>query len=168
MGTGVYAVAGTTPDPGHPLSQLQPCSDEESLITQNGVWTCVAPSSIPSGAVMAFNLANCPSGWSEYTSARGRVIVGLEPNDGDFDSREKTGGEKTHTLTIAEMPAHNHYEFGGRCTSGCDGHYGAYSGNPVHYLWTPAQQRAVTSSSGGSQPHNNLQPYIALLYCQKN
>ena len=33
--TGVYAVLGTTPDPGHPVSQLQPCSDGEILKITN-------------------------------------------------------------------------------------------------------------------------------------
>lgn len=32
----------------------------------------------PSGAVMAFNLASCPSGWSEYLAARGRFIRGID------------------------------------------------------------------------------------------
>lgn len=30
----------------------------------------------PSGAVMAFNLASCPTGWSEYTAGQGRAIIG--------------------------------------------------------------------------------------------
>jgi hypothetical protein len=32
---------------------------------------------IPTGAVMFFNLAACPSGWTEYTALRGRIPVGL-------------------------------------------------------------------------------------------
>lgn len=40
---------------------------------------------IPSGAVMAFDLSACPSGWSEFTVARGRYIVGL-PSGGTLDS----------------------------------------------------------------------------------
>ncbi len=31
---------------------------------------------VVSGAVIAFNLASCPAGWVEFTSARGRVVLG--------------------------------------------------------------------------------------------
>lgn len=41
----VYAVPGTTPNPGHPLTQLQPCSNGETLVTTNGAWNCTTPSS---------------------------------------------------------------------------------------------------------------------------
>lgn len=36
-----------------------------------------AADGVPSGAVMSFELAACPPGWTELTSARGRTIVGL-------------------------------------------------------------------------------------------
>ncbi len=33
--------------------------------------------SVPTGAVMAFDLTSCPSGWSEYTALRGRFVRGV-------------------------------------------------------------------------------------------
>lgn len=42
-----------------------------------------------------------------WEKIEGRFIVGTSTSDSDFTSM-KTGGEKTHTLTIAEMPSHNH------------------------------------------------------------
>lgn len=39
---------------------------------------------------------------------KGRVIVGLDSSDADFDTIGKSGGEKTHTLTVDELPAHSH------------------------------------------------------------
>jgi len=39
---------------------------------------------------------------------RGRVIAGFDSGDTDFDSIGKKGGEKTHVLTVDELPAHNH------------------------------------------------------------
>ena len=51
--------------------------------------------------------------WESYGS--GRVLVGVDTSQTEFDTVEKTGGSKTHahttgnhTLTIDEMPAHTH------------------------------------------------------------
>lgn len=41
---------------------------------------------------------------------RGKVIVGLNTGDTSFDTILETGGAKTHTLTIAEMPVHSHVQ----------------------------------------------------------
>lgn len=121
----------------------------------------------PSGAVMAFNLAACPTGWTELVSARGKTIVGLNPGDASFDTRGETGGEKTHTLTINEMPAHSH------TTTVTKGAYHTGSPNFVGKvghgnLNANIADSFVSTSAGGSQPHNNLQPYISFIYCQKN
>lgn len=85
----------------------------------------------------------------------GKVPVGVDANDTDFATVEKTGGEKTHTLTVSEMPSHKHTveaigsgttqqeltAFNVGTTSGID----SYAG---------------TDFTGGGQAHNNLQPYI--------
>lgn len=39
---------------------------------------------------------------------QGRVPVGINPNDSDFNTVEKTGGEKTHKLTVDELASHTH------------------------------------------------------------
>ena len=46
--------------------------------------------------------------WSAFGA--GRVIVGVDSTDTDFDAVRETGGAKTdsHVLTIAEIPAHTH------------------------------------------------------------
>lgn len=46
--------------------------------------------------------------WEAF--AAGRVLVGLNSSDADFDTAEETGGAKTHTLTTAEMPTHTHVQ----------------------------------------------------------
>jgi len=44
--------------------------------------------------------------WTAFGT--GRTIVGVDSSDTDFDTVRETGGSKTHTLTIAELPSHTH------------------------------------------------------------
>ena len=37
-----------------------------------------------------------------------KTLVGLNESESEFSTVNKIGGEKTHTLTINEMPSHNH------------------------------------------------------------
>jgi hypothetical protein len=73
---------------------------------------------IPSGAVMFFNGASCPVGWSELTNARGRVLVGLteegapgdtvgEPMEGIQGSNHDHGVRIAPVVT-AEDDGHSH------------------------------------------------------------
>lgn len=90
---------------------------------------------------------------------RGRVPVGVDGAQIEFDNLGEKGGAKTHTLTIAEMPAHSHTIKG---YSGVDdknftGLNGAFAAADAV---TPYDQQ--TQSNGGGAPHNNLQPYIVV------
>lgn len=80
----------------------------------------------------------------------GRVPVGIDSSDTDFDTIGKFTGEKTHTLTVEEMPSHTHeVENGGSLVGGS------------HYPATSAGRSDDTHSTlptGGGQPHNNIQP----------
>ena len=114
------------------------------------------PAAIPPGAVMAFNLASCPSGWSAYTAGVNRMIVG----SGSSYSLGATGGAATHVLTVNEMPAHTHGLAYAWVVPGGSSSAAGSAG--------PTKDHDITSSVGGGQPHNNMPPYVALLYCQKN
>lgn len=90
----------------------------------------------------------------------GRVIAGVKPGDSDFQFLGKTGGAKTHTLTVAEMPAHKHDT---RIVAG--GTTQRYATNATgNNTFTASQDM---SNTGGDQAHNNMQPYIALNYIIK-
>lgn len=92
----------------------------------------------------------------------GRVPVGVDTNDSAFDTVEETGGEKTHTLTTAEMPAHTHpanEQWVGYADSNTWLYIGGGSGSEFQ-TQTYANSGRTTQSEGGGDAHNNLQPYI--------
>lgn len=88
----------------------------------------------------------------------GRVPVGVDTSDASFDTPEETGGEKTHTLTIPEMPSHQHQEDikSTANNSNAETHVTAWG----HPSATGSSGYRNTYSTGGGGAHNNLQPYI--------
>ena len=85
---------------------------------------------------------------------KGRVPVGLDGGDTDFNEIGKTGGEKTHILTTDEMPKHSHRGTFLKDTNITT----AYN---VGYRVSPSSETPTdfNDSRGNNQPHNNLQPY---------
>jgi microcystin-dependent protein len=82
--------------------------------------------------------------------------VGIDSGDTDFDTVEEPGGAKTHTLTVDEMPAHTH-------KVGSTSLVTASGGNERK----PEGTSDNTSSTGGGQAHNNLQPYIVVYFWKR-
>ena len=81
----------------------------------------------------------------------GKVVVGLDSGDTDFDTAEETGGAKTHTLTTSEIPSHTH----ALDTSDNPGGTGA-----IEVAGGAPTSTQSTQATGGGSAHNNLQPYI--------
>jgi microcystin-dependent protein len=102
---------------------------------------------------------------------RGRVVAGQDDMGGssanrltnqtgglDGDTLGATGGAETHTLTIAQMPAHTHTM--------------DIQATNLDDLQSPTQNMiaggsTATSSTGGDGAHNNVQPTIILNYIIK-
>lgn len=96
---------------------------------------------------------------------KGRTVVGLDSNDTAFDTLGETGGEKTHTLTVQEMPSHSHSSSGGNFATTDVSSISAYgSGNATLYTLSRATN---TNTTGEGQAHNNMPPYIVLNYIIK-
>jgi len=91
---------------------------------------------------------------------QGRLPVG-KSTDAEFSALNQKGGEKTHTLSIAEMPSHAHKGML-YTTSGSRRMLLAYG-----YNWEINVDEFDTGSAGGGQPHNTLPPYITLNYIVK-
>ena len=90
--------------------------------------------------------------WSAFGA--GRTLVGIDSGDTDFDTVEETGGAKTHTLSVAEMPSHTHDLT--LCPSNSTGN------EWVGASGTSQKNSRTTTTAGGGSAHNNLQPYIVV------
>jgi microcystin-dependent protein len=109
---------------------------------------------------------------------QGRVGVGLDPNQIEFDNVIDKGGAKTVALSIPELPSHNH-TFVGNSHTFVWGQTGlaasVYLSNAVATGGNPPSNNAVTSQgywtqtnyTGGGVGHLNLQPYYVELKCIK-
>lgn len=93
--------------------------------------------------------------WAAFGA--GRVPVGFDGSQSEFNAAEKTGGAKTHTLTVNEIPPHNH-TVRGSVSSGNLAE-GLAFGNDSTPDFTSA---TVVNNNGGGAAHNNLQPYITV------
>lgn len=92
---------------------------------------------------------------------RGRVPVGLDAAQTEFNALGKIGGAKNHTLVVAEMPPHKH-----PMTMGASNGTGS---NRFAQANAPTSLIAETDigSTGGGLPHNNLPPYLTINYIIK-
>lgn len=105
------------------------------------------------------------SNWLGFTwerTALGKVLVGIDSSDTDFNTIGKTGGEKAHTLSVSEMPSHQHelsIVGGGNLTV-----------SAVNWEVTSTGRRYakdMISATGGGQPHNIVQPYQVVAYWKR-
>ena len=98
----------------------------------------------------------------------GRTLIGVDVNQSEFNSVEKTGGEKTHTLTVSEMPSHKHIldecDYGIWTNYNSAGILGAHQPSGANCAFVKTTK---TGSSGGNAPHNNLQPYITVYFWKR-
>ena len=120
---------------------------------REGLGVPVAP-----GGVAFFNLEECPAGWREYVPARGRVVVGVNP-DGVLEAEVGTAlGDREN------RPAGRHSHL-----AGVNPRSGTNEGNNT----LVTSNLGVTASlggvvlPGGSGVDGTNAPYVQLLACEK-
>ena len=89
-------------------------------------------------------------------------------HDGNGHTLGEVGGQTAHTLNIEEMPQHTHTPIGNSNT--------ADAVSPANTVWanlsggySPSASASMNAASilsaGGSQPHDNMSPYLTLNFC---
>lgn len=105
----------------------------------------------------------------------GKFPVGYNAADGDYDEVGKIGGEKTHVLTVTEMPAHQHFVVkagnGGNALASNNALAGqTNSFSDSNYITRSLAGNAdigLSSSVGGGTAHENRPPFYTLLFIMK-
>ena len=145
----------------------------------------------PVGAITAYYGATAPAGWllcdgtaipAQYTklialvgantpNLKGKVIVGVNAAESEWNLLGETGGAKTHTLVWNELVPHQHVV---RSNDGGNAPFtinkaggGSSSFNFGATNVTNSPDVVYADTAGGGLAHNNLQPYMAIHYIIK-
>jgi microcystin-dependent protein len=104
----------------------------------------------------------------------GRVLIGQNAGDADFDTLGETGGAKTHTLIESEIPSHTHVQDSHQHGTTTDG--GSVVNNGAGTAFATANASGATGNlavaaatatnqnTGGDGAHNNMPPYIVVKF----
>lgn len=156
--------------------------DADKLDGQEGSYysASAAQAAWPVGSIYIAVLSTNPStllGFGTWAAfAAGRVLVGLDAGQTEFDVVEETGGFKTHTLTTAELAVHSHgvtdpgHRHTNRAPLNAGGtlQLGVTSGDAGVPTSLPATDMATNTTgvsinnAGSGTAHNNLQPYVVV------
>lgn len=82
----------------------------------------------------------------------------------------QAGGEQNHTLAMGEMPTHTHVvqasSLAPNAASPANNYFASNTGfSPYGTVVNEQMAPGACSTVGGSQPHNNMSPYLALNIC---
>jgi len=119
--------------------------------------------SIPTGWVLCNGVLHAPTGYTP-PNLSGKFIVGYDVADVDYDAIGDVGGEKTHVLTVAEMPSHNHGGVTGSANVAQTS--GTLAGGGNAFLSTGSHTHTI-SAQGSNNAHENRPPFYTLAFIAK-
>lgn len=118
-----------------------------------------------------FSLLGTMYGGNGQTTFALPDLRGRTPNHiGQGFTQGQVGGETAHTLSMSEMTAHTHFPMGTSTAANVgppSGQFWASGGQQVYFKQPPVTAPSTMapqaiSSVGGSQPHENMSPYLVL------
>ena len=151
---------------GTPTAPTPATSDDSTKIATTAYVQANTPEAFPVGSVFISVVSTNPATllgygtWSAF--AQGKMLVGLNSSDTDFDTVEETGGAKTHTLTTDEMPSHSHniYALTSRQDTWNEALNTSTAKVPGEDTGSGTFYSGKIQNTGGGSAHNNLPPYI--------
>lgn len=174
----VKMFAGATAPTGHLL-----CNG--AVISRSGIYAALF-------AIVGttYNIGGEASTDFRVPNLKGKVVVGVDAGQTEFNDLGESGGEKTHVLSSGEMPAHTHTQNAHNHDSSADGghQHQTYLGDTAYtqsggsltksFNATPgdattgagghdhsiSSETPTNNNTGGGVAHNNLQPYVAMNY----
>ena len=122
----------------------------------------------PVGSIYTTILSTAPATllgmgtWAAFGA--GKVPVGIDASDTDFDTAEETGGTKTHTLTTSELPSHTHtFSFTqSPSTASANAQQQPISADGGSNASYNVIGTKTTDATGSGSAHTNVQPYIVV------
>lgn len=136
----------------------------------------------PVGSVFIAVVATSPAtllGYGTWVGiGAGRMLVGYDAADADYNAAEKTGGSKTVTLTEAQIPAHTHvqnpHSHTYRSQTATTGSVSSYEHGAIDTSSTAAENSisvepatATNQNAGGGQAHPNVPPYLVVWFWKR-
>lgn len=115
----------------------------------------------PVGAIFITTVNTNPSSYMGGTWVRfgnGQTLVGVNESDGDFNSVQKTGGSKSHTIDYENLPPRTGLQVNWK--GGLTSYSEWKSGNLAKGTWI--MSNAYDTQSPFSKAISNLQPYITV------
>lgn len=133
------------------------CNGQTLAISQNQALFSILGTTYGGNGVNTFQLPNLQSRVPIHRSNNGSFVLG------------QTGGEVAHTLLSTEMAAHSHTLAGVATGGGQRSLSGNMLGTPAFNLYGSGGGGSLDPNAlvnaGGSQPHNNMQPYLVMTIC---
>jgi microcystin-dependent protein len=179
--------SGTTPVSASNLNQLQTYIEQAiaDITLPVGVVQAYAGATAPTGFLLCdgsaisrstysdlFNIIGTTYGVGDGSTTfnlpdlRGKHPMGYDSTQTEFNTLNKTGGEKKHTLTINQIPAHDHSISHVAVGLNAPG-YNTWEENLASGTGLTYKASAKTNQTGDGQSFNVLDPYITMNYIIK-
>lgn len=165
---------------GKELNKVKACNENSQFYDADSDKCVDVPETTASGAIAGF-LTNCPSGWREYTAARGHFLVGHGnggyagnyPTLGSYVDSASKRGYSNVVLKTENLPSSGgstlktYYNYLVRKASG-DKHTNVRTLACARGARCKSAPTINFSGGGANAPHENRPPFRVVKWCQKD